>query len=83
MTIKHRFEFALPLVLGVYFLIQGGALAINAEPLVRLAGLGVLIWVPGCAYYSWRGYAAWRRQRLPVEPAEAREPEQAHSQAAA
>jgi hypothetical protein len=37
-------------------LILGAALVINAEPMIQLVGISVLLWVPGCAYYTTRGY---------------------------
>jgi len=44
------------MALGIYVLIQGGALVLNANPMVQLLGVGVLLWLPGCAYYTWRGF---------------------------
>lgn len=79
-TLKHHFEFALPLVLGLFFLIQGLALAANADPLVRLVGFCLLLWVPGCSYYTWRGRNVWLRPSLTIEPTEAQEHEQEQEQ---
>lgn len=78
--LKHHFEFALPLVLGLFFLTQGIALATNADPLVRLVGFCLLLWVPGCAFYTWRGRSVWLPKTVvTIEPAEA--PERGQEQA--
>jgi hypothetical protein len=82
-TLKQHFEFALPMLLGLFFLIQGGVLAANADPLVRLVGFCLLLWVPGCSYYAWRGRTVWLRPSLTVEPTERHEQEQVDSRVAA
>ena len=58
---KNALQSIAPLILGAYFLAQGGALLMNANPIAQLAGVGVLAWVPGCAYYAWRGRKALLR----------------------
>jgi hypothetical protein len=57
-TLKTEIEFFLPLVLGLYCLIQGAALAFSANAMIQLMGMGLWLWLPGCTYYSWRGYKA-------------------------
>jgi hypothetical protein len=81
--LKHHFEFALPLVLGLFLLIQGVALATNADPLVRLVGFCLLLWVPGCAYYTWRGRTVWVQKALTIERTEAHQQEHVNTQVAA
>lgn len=63
---KHQYRFFLPLVFGLYCLVQGCGFAMSANPVIQLAGLGLWIWMPCCAHYAWRGY---RALTSPVEPA--------------
>lgn len=60
--LKHYLEFALPLTLGLYCLIQGTALSTSADLMVRLVGFCLMFWVPGFSYYTWRGAKAWLRR---------------------
>jgi hypothetical protein len=54
---KHLFFVSL--LFGVYAVIQGLALVMSENPLGQMLGMGVWLWVPGCAYYTWRGYRGW------------------------
>jgi hypothetical protein len=56
--LKNQIQFFVPLILGLYSLVQGCGLAMSANPLIQLLGLGLWLWLPGCAYYTWRGYQA-------------------------
>ena len=55
-TLTDKRKGFVPMALGIYVLIQGGALVLNANPMVQLLGVGVLLWLPGCGYYTWRGF---------------------------
>jgi hypothetical protein len=57
-TFKTALQFILPIVLGVYCLAQGVALVMNEDQTIQLLGGCVLLWLPGCAYYAWRGCKA-------------------------
>jgi hypothetical protein len=63
----HRFQFLLPVVCGLYCLIQGFLLLASADELIRLFGVSMLAWVPACAYFAWRACAT-----TPPKPAPAR-----------
>ena len=71
--VKKSCAFLVPLVLGLYCLIQGTVLALKNDLLLQPVGICVLLWVPGCVYYTWRGYNALFRRALKVVPAPARE----------
>ena len=63
-TCKDSCKFLVPMVLGFYSLVQGTALAINHAPMIQLAGICVLLWVPGCAYYTCHGRKALSRRAV-------------------
>jgi hypothetical protein len=56
---KGRLLFLTPLGFGLFCLIQGAALAQSASPLAQLMGLGLWLWLPACAYYTWKGRGAF------------------------
>jgi hypothetical protein len=66
---KNRMGILLPSLLAFYCLIQGGMLAIEADPLARIAGVCMLLWVPLCAYCVRRGYKGQHRKTVAVNPA--------------
>jgi hypothetical protein len=61
-TFKKNCAFLVPFVLGLYCLIQGTVLTVKTDLLLQLVGICVLSWVPGFAYYAWRGYNALVRR---------------------
>lgn len=56
---KGRLLFLTPLGFGLFCLIQGAALAQSTKPLAQLMGLGLWLWLPACAYYTWKGRGAF------------------------
>ena len=65
---KDRLRCLAPLVLGIYCLLQGGALAFSPNPVIQLLGLGLWLWLPGCAYYAWRERKALLPRAVVVKP---------------
>jgi hypothetical protein len=54
-----------PAVLGLYCAVQGLVLLDSQEPLIQALGVALFLWVPGCAYFSWKA----RKALLQAEPA--------------
>jgi hypothetical protein len=40
----------------------------NEDPLVQMLGVGVLLWLPGCVYYTWRGFKPAPARETIVRP---------------
>jgi len=68
--LNNQFQFYLRLILGLYCLVQGCGLAMSANPVVQLLGLGLWIWLPACAYYTWSAYQALNSPVTAAAPAE-------------
>jgi len=63
---RKKFQFYLPMAFGLYLLLQGGALFFSASPAGPLLGVGLLLWVPACAYFTWRGYRVLTPKAAPA-----------------
>jgi hypothetical protein len=61
-NLKAKIPFLAPMILGSYCMIQGLLLLASSDLLIQALGVGVLLWVPGCAYYTWKGRSVWARQ---------------------
>lgn len=66
---KNRMAVWLPSVLAFYCLIQGAMLATEADPLARIAGVCMVLWVPLCAYCVRRGYKGLQQKTVAADPA--------------
>src|SRR5437660_10944705 len=68
--LSKQLQFYLWLIFGFYCLVQGCGLAMSASPVMQLLGLGLWIWLPACAYYTWRAYQALTSAETAAPPAE-------------
>ena len=68
-NLKTQTEFFAPMVMGLYCLFQGGVLAFNADPMIQVLGIGLLLPVPACTFYTWRGYQALPQRVRKAKPA--------------
>jgi hypothetical protein len=67
-NLKTQIETFAPMVMGLYCLFQGGVLAFNSEPLIQLLGIGLLLPVPACTFYTWRGFQAMPQRVRKADP---------------
>ena len=56
---KDKILCVVPAILGFYCVLQGSLLFASDNFLVQCLGVGLFLWVPGCAYYTWRGRKAF------------------------
>jgi hypothetical protein len=66
-TLTDKLKGFVPMALGIYILMQGGALVLNSNLLIQLLGVGLLLWLPGCAYYTWRGFKPGTPREVTVQ----------------
>ena len=64
--LKSKLLCLLPMTLGLYCLIQGALLASSPNPSIVMLAFGLWLWVPGCAYFTWRGRKAFAARTAPV-----------------
>jgi len=78
-TLKVRLRFErrqaqilslVPAVLGLFCAVQGLILVERQDPLMQVLAVALFLWVPACAYFSWKTRKAWAR----VEAAQAPSP---------
>ena len=60
-TLKNKILCLVPPVIGLYCAVQGLLLIDNPDPLVQAFGISLFLWVPGCAYFSWKARTAASR----------------------
>ncbi len=65
-SLKNKILCLTPMVLGLYCLIQGALLVMSENSMVQLVGLSMWLWLPGCAYYGWKGRHAFASQAVAV-----------------
>ena len=73
-TLTNKLKGFIPMVLGLYILMQGGALVIDANPMIQMLGAGLLLWLPGCAYYTWHGFKSSTPRETTVQAMPSRIP---------
>ena len=64
--LKSKLLCLLPMTLGLYCLIQGALFASSPNPVIMMLAFGMWLWVPGCAYFTWRGLKAITVRTAPV-----------------
>ena len=71
---NNRMVIVLPSVLAAFCMIQGAMLAIDVDPLGRVVGVCMLLWVPLCAYCIRRGYEGMQRKTVAADPTRQQKP---------
>ena len=67
MKLQKKLECYLPLALGSYCLVQGAELVASDNGLIKLLGIALLLWVPACGYYTWRGFRGMTPKPAPAQ----------------
>jgi hypothetical protein len=68
-SLKAKIVCLVPLMLGVYCLVEGLVLLGSEDPIIPGGGISLLLWLPACGYYAWRGRTAFaRRAKVAPEP---------------
>jgi hypothetical protein len=67
-TFKIGFALVVVVILAVFCTIQGAMLVRGDDPLIQMVGFALLLTVPSCAYFAWRGCMQLSESRAAAQP---------------